>query len=78
MLQIDSYTALRRRESASETDRIEMMSDSFHARVEGGYRKLAKLYPQRIVTIDAQGEIEQIAQRIISVVNQKFKLAGMP
>lgn len=78
MLQIDSYTALRRRESASETDRIEMMSDSFHARVEEGYRKLAKLYPQRIVTIDARGEIEQIAQRIITVVNQKFKLAGMP
>ena len=78
MLEIDSFTALRRRESASETDRIEMMSDSFHARVEEGYRKLALLYPDRIVRIDARGEIDQISQRIISVVNQRLKTAGLP
>lgn len=78
MLEIDSATALRRRENAGETDRIEMMNDGFHARVEEGYKKLAGLYPERIVRVDATGEEEQVSERIISVVKHRLKKDGLP
>ena len=77
LLEIDSSTALRRRESASETDRIEMMNDDFHARVEEGYNKIAELHPDRIVRVNARGKKEEIAQSIIAVVKERFIKAGM-
>lgn len=54
-----------------ERDRIELASREFHKKVYEGYLQLEKLYPDRIVGIDAADTIENIAG-IISV-----RIAGL-
>ncbi len=44
-----------------ERDRIELASREFHKKVYEGYLQLEKLYPDRIVGIDAADTIENIA-----------------
>jgi thymidylate kinase len=41
-------------------------------RVVEGYRKLAQLYPERIVTIDALMSVEDIHSRIVAEVEKRF------
>ena len=44
-----------------ERDRIELASSDFHKKVYEGYLQLEKLYPERIVGIDAADTIENIS-----------------
>ena len=44
-----------------ERDRIELASSDFHEKVYEGYLQLEKLYPERIVGIDAADTIENIS-----------------
>lgn len=50
----------------SVQDRIEMEQMEFHNRVFAGYESLELEYPNRIVGIDASGDIDQISDEIIS------------
>ena len=52
--------------NASDQDRIEMEKLDFHNRVFAGYEALEKEFPDRIVGIDATGNIEEISAEIIS------------
>lgn len=47
-----------------DKDRIEQESAAFHQAVFDGYEELEKLYPERIIGIDASGTIEQIEEEI--------------
>lgn len=47
-------------------DRIEMEKIDFHDRVFAGYEALEDEYPDRIVAIDATGNIDEISEEIIS------------
>ncbi len=53
-----------RRRVAGEGDRIEREGHAFHARVEAGYRALVERFPDRIVLIDGEGALEEVAARI--------------
>lgn len=77
LLRMGAQEALHRRESASQVDRIEMMDNDFHKRVEQAFDQLAKQNPARIAPIDASGGIEDIAQRIRLTVHDKMRKAGM-
>ena len=77
LLDIDAAAALRRREKASEVDRIEMMEDSFHVRVGKAYQELLKQNPGRIIRVDAQGSEEKVADRVSALVSQRLKEAGI-
>lgn len=77
LLDIDAATALRRREKASEVDRIEMMEDSFHARVEKAYQHLLMQYPNRIKRVDAVGDADEVGERVIRLVLNRLKEAGI-
>ena len=57
---------MRGRESASgvAADRIERAGDEFHARLAEGFRRLAAAEPERIVTVDASGDIETVRETI--------------
>jgi thymidylate kinase len=37
---------------------------AFQSRVDAAYRELAGRFPERIVTIDASGELESIAKEV--------------
>ena len=61
-----SHERMHRRESAANTsaDRIEKAGDDFHARLRGGFAALAKAEPERIVTIDANGSVDEVWKQI--------------
>lgn len=59
--------------NASEQDRIEMEKLDFHNRVFAGYEALEMEYPDRIVGIDATGNIEEISSEIISHLERLMK-----
>lgn len=48
-----------------QKDRIEMENSDFHTRVYMGYEELEKLFPDRIIGIDATQSINDIEQSII-------------
>ena len=52
-----SHARMHQREEATNTtsDRIELAGDEFHRRLRRGFAELAKVCPERIVTIDANG-----------------------
>lgn len=51
-------------------DRIEMEKADFHNRVFEGYEKLQQQFSDRIVAIDAEGEIGEITQEILSHIER--------
>jgi len=48
----------------SGPDRIERESGDFHAQVAAGYRRLAELYPERVVLLDGTLSPELLAERV--------------
>ena len=57
---------MRAREAKSSTsaDRIEKAGNEFHARLRRGFLELAAKEPERIKRIDAEGDIEEVWERI--------------
>lgn len=49
-------------------DRIEAESVDFHERVRRGYLQLAGEEPHRVVTIDALGTVESVAEHVLNAV----------
>jgi dTMP kinase len=60
-----------RKRSASARDRIEREGVAFLSLVDNGYRQLAGLFPQRIVTIDASRPVHDIAKEVCEHVQQR-------
>lgn len=58
--------AARRR--CAGPDRIEAEGDGFAARVAGGYRELARRFPQRVRLIDGRGSPDDVHGRIMGAV----------
>ena len=67
-LDLPAEVGLARAKSRAQLDRMEAQSTAFHEKVAQGYRDLAALAPERIVTIDAAGDIEAIHAAIIKQV----------
>ena len=57
---------IRRREEATGTtaDRIESAGDEFHRRLREGFAAQAKAEPQRIVTINANGTVDEVWEAV--------------
>ena len=60
-----------RKRSASARDRIEQEGVAFLSLVDNGYRQLAGLFPQRIVTVDANRPVHDIAKEVREHVQQR-------
>ena len=60
-----------RKRSASARDRIEREGVAFLSLVDNGYRQLAGLFPQRIVTVDANRPVHDIAKEVREHVQQR-------
>ena len=63
-LDINPETAIKRRINATGADRIEQEKLDFHKRVYEGYKKMSLLFPDRIMTIDAEKPIDEISFQI--------------
>ena len=52
------------RMSRRALDRFEAESDEFHQRVLDGFRAMAAADPERWITVEAVGSIDQVAEQI--------------
>lgn len=65
LLDLDPETARRRLDSDDKPfDRLEAEKNDFHARVRGGYLRLAEAEPERFLVLDAAASAEEIAAAI--------------
>ena len=55
-------------------NRFEKFDRGFHDRLRAHFRNLAKEEPARCVLIESSASIDQVAERIWSVVEERFKL----
>ena len=62
VLEVD--TALSGSRVGASPDRIEREERDFHVTVAGGYRRLAELFPERVVLLDGTLPAETLAARI--------------
>ena len=69
-LDLPAEVGLARAKSRAELDRMEAQSTAFHEKVAQGYRDLAALAPERIVTIDATQDIDAIHAAIVDKVEK--------
>jgi dTMP kinase len=53
-------------------DRFEAEARGFHDRVAAGYRELAAADPERWVTVDARGTVEEVAHRVAAAVDERL------
>lgn len=71
---IDPETALNRKVSGNDADRLELEDIEFHRRVYNGYREIAKDSQRRIMIINASGSVEEIHKCIIKAVQELINL----
>ena len=63
----------RLKDNHREMDRLDLEKMDFHNKVYEGYREIAKMYPNRIVSIDGDRRIEDIIE---DIKNRIDKLLG--
>lgn len=68
-LKLTPEEGILRKENQKKLDRIESESMNFHKRVFDGYINLAKRNPQRIKSIDARKNQEEVHQEIVKLFN---------
>ena len=77
LLDVSPQVSLERRRRREENqsaaaDRFEREDAKFHDAVRKGFAELAKSNPDRIVTVDGQGDEEAVAQRIMEECKRRF------
>ena len=58
----------REKATSTEADRIESAGDAFHARLAAGFEAIARACPHRIRTVDANGSVDEVWERIWKLV----------
>lgn len=55
-----------------ESNRLDKESLAFHMKVREGYLKIAKMYPKRIIIINAEDTIDKVEQQVWQVVSERL------
>jgi dTMP kinase len=58
--------------TTGDEDRFEKEALSFHELVRRGYLDLARRFPQRIVTLDGEGTVEDIHRKVLDALTERF------
>lgn len=56
----------------AKLDRIELKGKEFHDKVRAGYLKLAEMFADRIVVVDASQSIEKVAEDVVNEFCKRF------
>ena len=72
-LSVDIETGAKRMNIRGDKNRLDLEADTFHQKVRQGYETLLTMYPERIVKVDARGDVEEVfdltMQEIKKVLN---------
>lgn len=74
-LDVDVEIGLARTKERGKTDLMEQTNLEFHQRVQQGYRELAKLYPHRIIKIDASRSKTEVQQQIQTILSKYLSIS---
>lgn len=69
-LDLPASVGIMRKKNQAELDRMELEKTEFHEKVAEGYRQLARMFPERIYTIDATLPVEKIHRLIMSKLEE--------
>ena len=69
---ISPDVAMSRRLNESSADRLESLGDSFYNKVYLGYKELAGLEPDRIISVNADSTPERIFSDVKNILQQKI------
>lgn len=74
-LDLDPQVGLNRiaKNKGREINRLDLEEIDFHLKVREGYEEVLKRFPERMVRIDANQEIEQVMVDIIKVLVERLK-----
>lgn len=75
-LKVDYKTGLDRREQETGKDRIEVYVDDFHSKAQKSFEKLEKLYPERYYPIVCDTSVEEIHERVVTAVVERYIKEG--
>ena len=75
LLDIDPEISLKRILQKRKLDRIEQADLAFHHRIRQGYLSLAKKFPEKIVVVNGNQKIEQVASDIQQILLSFLKIA---
>lgn len=67
-LEVPDEVASQRMRASGQLDRLELAGEEFHRRVAHGFRSQAAEQPERWVTVEGTGSIEEVANRIDEVL----------
>jgi len=73
MLDLDVEEGLRRNRAAHKEDRFELEAVEFHKRVRHGFHEIAKADPERIKIVDASVSSEEVARKIIEIIEDVWR-----
>jgi len=73
LLEIDHKTGHQRRQSTSKVDRMDLQKQGFYEAVDKGYQQLVKLFPKRIIPINANQPMEVVHQTIVEQIKKILK-----
>lgn len=71
-LDIPPEIGFSRRNGTHKIDRLDLQQKDFYDRVYTGYKKLAEKYKERIVVIDGTKPIEEVSQKVWSIIKEKL------
>jgi dTMP kinase len=76
LLHVDVEQGLQRAHDRADgdLDRIEQASRDFHEEVAAGFSVLAQRYADRFVVVDADGDVDEVAERVRSAVSERLGL----
>jgi dTMP kinase len=64
-IDVEPKDGLARTKNRGKSDRLDNEALSFHEKVRNGYLEVAKMYPERIITIDGDGTVDDIYERVL-------------
>lgn len=70
-IDVKPSVGLERLKGREKCDRLDKEKLEFHDKIYQGYKELARLYPERIVTINGERDIEEI---VLDIYNQILSL----
>jgi len=76
-LKMSHEKAMARRMAASQPDRIEKAGDTFHAQTETGFEELARQYPDRFISVNADQNPEQVTEEAFQKLFRRMQERGV-
>ena len=63
----------KRVDERAEKDRLELAGKDFHGRVYDGYMEVLKMFPERIISVDASRSREEVFEEVKKIVLNSLK-----